>query len=510
MNRFCLTLYALLMAMLSFGQLHEQLSPLNANVELQQNKKKVYPGIFVYEVDTLGLPIQDDFSTNKFRQYNAAPGDANVTDSVFYLLEQGGTPMPVGTSFMTDPTQIITIDTTAAGNDTIYFSDLPYQVVTVYDLTQYPIIGTTDTVYPCYNIIDTAYLPSDVSDTIATTCDLVQDSVYVYFVASIDQTSAIWLDSYAYHNYRFSVSPPTLGVATFDGFDENGYPYDFSLPGSEGYADLLTSKPIDLGAHSPADSVYLSFFYQPEGYGETPEGEDSLILEINYPAMGPNTWEHVWSVPGGALQNFKQVLIPFTKPAWYTKGFRFRFKNYAVLSGSIDHWHLDYVYLNQFRTAVDTNRDDVAFVYQGSTLLDNNYLSMPLSHYATDPVGFMRDTVSVFQRNNNVGARLVGFNNMFVSHEGTLLYTVNNPATPSIAGLTNFKTQFNVALAGVVYDTSLVDSCAERYDVEFVHQTTPDDCRSNDTMRFSQVFSNYYAYDDGSAESAYGPIGTNA
>ncbi|HLP13867.1 MAG TPA: T9SS type A sorting domain-containing protein [Flavobacteriales bacterium] len=509
MNRFFITLFALFGAIRSFGQVHEQLSPLNVNVELQKNNQKVYPGIFVYEVDTLSLPIQDDFSRSKFRKYNATPTDANVTDSVFYLLEQGGAPMPVGTTFMTDPTQYITFDTLPDGSDTLYFADLPYQVVTVYDLTQYPIVGMTDTVYPCYNIIDTAYLPTS-PDTIGTTCDYTQDSVYVYFVASIDQTSAVWLDTYAYHNYRFGVNPPTLGVATFDGFDENGFPYDFTIPTSEGVGDVLTSKPINLGTHTPADSIYLSFFYQPEGYGESPEGEDSLILEVNYPALGSNTWAHVWSVPGTALQDFKQVLIPFTNPAWFTNGFRFRFKNRAVLSGSIDHWHLDYVYLNQFRSAVDTNRDDVAFRYQALTLLKNNYVSMPLTHYAMNPAGNMRDSISVLQRNNNVGGRLVGFNWMYLYHEGVLIDSVENPATPSIPGLTNFKTNFDVGLAGIVYDTALIDSCAEKWDIEFVHQTTPDECRSNDTMRFSQVFSNYYAYDDGSAESAYGPIGANS
>src|SRR6185369_6365580 len=103
-------------------------------------------------------------------------------------------------------------------------------------------------------------------------------------------------------------------------------------------------------------------------------------------------WVHVWAVPGSPLADFKQVMIPITNPLFFNAEFKIQFKNHCIISGSIDHWHLDYVYLNQFRTAADTNRDDVAFRYEGMTLLNNSYLSMPLTHYATNPVGLMRDT----------------------------------------------------------------------------------------------------------------------
>ena len=42
------------------------------------------------------------------------------------------------------------------------------------------------------------------------------------------------------------------------------------------------------------------------------------------------------------------------------------------------------------------------------------------------------------------------------------------------------------------------------YNIECILNTTPDFNRWNDTLRFTQNFDNYYAYDDGTAEGGYG------
>lgn len=492
----------------SFAQ-PESIKYLKYNTELFKEVKRTQADIYIYEVDTLSLPIMDDFSTSKFRKYNAQPGDANVSGVVFYQLMNGATPLPDTAGFTTTVTNLIEYDTLSDGTDTIYFTPLPNQSITINDLTSYPINGMSTVVYECYNIVDTVYTPRP-PDTVYFPCPVVQDSVNVYFVTSIDNSTAIWLDHYAYHNYRFPVHPPTLGVATFEGLDENGYPYDFSSPLSHGICDYLTSKPIDLSGIPLSDSVYLSFYYQPQGLNnEPPNTNDSLVLDFYNPVS--SNWEHVWAVPGpNALQDFKQVMIPLLKADYMGNNFAFRFKNYGFRCGNLNNWHLDYVFLDRFRTKNDTIRNDVAFVKQASSLLVNNLQQMPLSHFMTNPVGFMRDTISVFQRNNNNGPHLIGNNNMMVDYETTNLYTVNNPSTPSIAGYTDFKTLFDVDNAGVVFDTSYADSCWAKYQVSFTHNTTPDDCRENDTMRFEQIFANYYAYDDGTAEVTYSLIGEGA
>ncbi len=95
-----------------------------------------------------------------------------------------------------------------------------------------------------------------------------------------------WADKEAFVNSSIAYRSANHGVATLDAVDSRGnlYPNASSFPFK---ADSLTSLPIRLDslfspiakALSPADSVYFSFFYQPQG--RTPLGPDpgdSLVL----------------------------------------------------------------------------------------------------------------------------------------------------------------------------------------------------------------------------------------
>ena len=54
-----------------------------------------------------------------------------------------------------------------------------------------------------------------------------------------------WADNQAYHNYTLAVDPWSLGVVSFDGLDETGFPYQIGTTITN-YADNLTTKPIDM------------------------------------------------------------------------------------------------------------------------------------------------------------------------------------------------------------------------------------------------------------------------
>lgn len=110
----------------------------------------------------------------------------------------------------------------------------------------------------------------------------------------------LWQDDQGFVNTGFAVYPPSIGVVTLDALDAHGWIYAHAsrqpFP-----ADTLTSNPIRLDSnftqHRPmqvADSLYLSFYYQPAGAGKTypaggwqivgdaPEHSDKLILEFGY------------------------------------------------------------------------------------------------------------------------------------------------------------------------------------------------------------------------------------
>lgn len=98
-----------------------------------------------------------------------------------------------------------------------------------------------------------------------------------------------WADEYAYINTNFGYHSANRGVATLDAIDDRGrlHPNASTYPFG---ADTLTSQRIRLDSiffpvHrelTPADSIYLSFYYQPQGRANPPEPFDSLFLSFGY------------------------------------------------------------------------------------------------------------------------------------------------------------------------------------------------------------------------------------
>ena len=99
--------------------------------------------------------------------------------------------------------------------------------------------------------------------------------------------STKWTDNNVLVNDGFPLCPPNRNTATFDVLDANGRVYDYAISNAF-VAEYLTSARIRLDsimepeprALTPADSVYLSFYYQPQGNGNAPEEQDSLVLQF--------------------------------------------------------------------------------------------------------------------------------------------------------------------------------------------------------------------------------------
>ncbi len=99
----------------------------------------------------------------------------------------------------------------------------------------------------------------------------------------------IWEDRDVFVNKNAAYRSVNTGTATFDAVDDKGVPYiDADWIPFE--ADHLTSKTIRLDSIfepfpkevTAEDSIYLSFFYQPQGVGNAPEPWDTLVVEFNY------------------------------------------------------------------------------------------------------------------------------------------------------------------------------------------------------------------------------------
>ena len=335
---------------------------------------------------------------------------------------------------------------------------------------------------------------------------------------SLYPTSKYWEDEFAYINKGFGVNPPTLGVATLDGLDENGAAYANS---GSGVADYLTSKPMRLGSKTAASNVYLSFFYQPKGFGDKPESADSLVVEFKnnqgkWLSMARLQGIHD-TMPSGLIPAFLQYAIEIDEAQFLFDGFQFRFKNYASLTGSVDHWHLDYVRVTE-NTAPSYTFNDVAFMKEVQTILEN-YTSMPWRHFKNNKTdetntGYRLDLSNNFNATQNINPSQV-----IIEEPATgttilqdIILSFNEPPITlgniPIGKHTVTKEYSTTQFSDIVSNLGLFDN-EENLTINTYFIVNPSNQDGtlpatllNDTAKIETVFDNYFAYDDGSAELA--------
>ena len=490
-----------------------ELGPLTQN-HFQKSSHPLKTGTidssFIYSTDTISIPFFDDFTTNKIQQYSPDFSNPLVTSDLYYYMIDQATAMPVANDiFFTNQVTFNRFFDPAIGTftDTIFSS----QTINIADFSSFPVNYDPIDLYPPFYIYDTL-VPGDESDTVwIENPPFYQDSVRQFFMPVSDPT-LLWIDNYVYHNYRFGDHPRTLGVMTFDGLDEYGYPYAIGTT-SSGYADALTSKPIDLSGMTPADSIYISFIYQPQGFGDEPESTDSLLLEF-YDAANEQ-WNTIWADTGRSVQPFGIVHLPLLDIGYFTDAFQFRFRNYGGLSGSLDHFQLDMVYLREATPPafMDTVFKDFSFVYPINSLL-NEYTSVPWDHYQESTDNKMNETMEVVVFNGSSGPENYQDGAIDVSYagvsEGNFILQgftlaeqqINYPAL-------DFATSYHNLKSGYEFPRDLT-GVYEEFDVRVNASAQYPNYEPNDSTAFTQGFYNFYSYDDGSAEAAFGPTGVQA
>lgn len=304
-----------------------------------------------------------------------------------------------------------------------------------------------------------------------------------------------WLDREVYVNNTMCASPISRGVATFDALNERGMPYDTLNPSTVLYADSLTSVPINLSTHVPADSIYLSFFFQPAGLGFAPDAGDSLMLFF---LQKNGVWTKMWAQDGSASAPFQQVLIPVTDTQFFYGNFQFRFVNIASIDLNDDIWNLDYIRMDAGRNMNDTAINDIAFSENPSFML-NDLTYMPYRQFLANANQERASQQTVNIRNNYGTARSVVFTEVATSGATTLATFTNSSV--SIAPYSDQP------LTAPVY-TNTVPIGGQDDKVIFnnkfyINATPAGEPKDNDTIVQQQIFDNYLAYDDGTAEKSY-------
>lgn len=340
---------------------------------------------------------------------------------------------------------------------------------------------------------------------------------FAYPIGTIYPSCSKWQDNHVFINGDMAYNPPSIGVATFDGLSPDGSPYNINGSVATGTpADTLTSQYLDLSGKTASNAIYLSFFYQKQGLGDRPEEQDSLILEFKDTS---NTWVPVWSEAGVDDSISSQVILPFKQEyiaidsAYYLyNGFQFRFRNLASVTGSNDHWHLDYVMLDENRT---NNADplhptygsyaDVTFTHRPTTPLKDDLTAMPWTHFDDATCWATELTIQNYNRNHSQVATLdrrCMVDEILPNTSSLLIEGI--PAVGAYAPSPNTGDSLTHTIVGS-YNT-LSPTATTTLETTYTilnpagFQSNPI-FELNDTVRTRTVLDNYFAYDDGTAET---------
>ncbi|WP_181308189.1 T9SS type A sorting domain-containing protein [Rufibacter sp. XAAS-G3-1] len=303
---------------------------------------------------------------------------------------------------------------------------------------------------------------------------------------------------------RLAANPPSIYAASFDGLNAEGQPYGNST--AVGPTDTLTSKPLNLSTLQPQDSLYLSFYWQAGGLVDAPDFSSSNLYSLQLEFKEANgTWNSVWSQRGtGRSTMFAPVMVALRESRYLYNGFQFRWVSSGRQSGLRDVWHVDYAYLDRNRRQGQLQTYDVALTQRLPSLLQR-YSAMPIWQFLESPTGETRQQVGSELANlSNVPAALswrAYVKNLTTSAVDTFL----RGSAPVNAGV---RTPITAAPP-----SAFLSSQNQPYSLEtvlFLNTKEPNFyTRYNDTLRRRTDLQDFYAYDDGSAETGFSyPSGT--
>ena len=330
-------------------------------------------------------------------------------------------------------------------------------------------------------------------------------------------------------------------TAVFDGAKADGSPHGLgALP--EGEADSLISWPFDLSNYSEVNSIYLSFYWQLAGLGERPDESEDDLLSIYFKNKA-GLWDLVSLIPDDTDQSrvgfnnidpseFHHHLIKIQDEKYFHKGFQFKFVNHAKQTGFYDLWLLDHVYLG----TVDLNfAEEVVYAdhaYRDADLNPlNDFTAIPLIHLKDlDLALYWRDSVSVGFHNYTRGTTpglehyVHGFVGEKNSQTDTLKPLLNSlsyepihfPLFPDKSYLINNKLLDRDSL---IFGQNIRMAFTASYiPTDIPNKILPDTAHlrnhcciynsdTNNAFRQKFLLSDYYAYDDGTAERMYSVTG---
>lgn len=323
-------------------------------------------------------------------------------------------------------------------------------------------------------------------------------------------------------NNTLGQNAPTQGVATFDGLRFTGQAHSMSA-NFNGAGDSLVSHPIDLSTVSSfnRNTVYLSFYWQARGFGEIPDEDDSLRLQLLAKIDTNLVWESRWMQRGG-LENVKDRFtfedIQINEDKFFHEDFRIKFQSFSSLKGPFDTWNIDYVYLNENRS----NNDSV-FIDRSPSVspgpLFGTYYQVTATAFFNNPERVLSpQIISISNLNNqpqpaDVRYSIINENTQEVYlnyqlpdiglHGAGEIKLAEGP-DPQAVGVNIPPFEGDSLVISSTFLHSTGDSLLYEINAQNERIYSSINLRVNDTLRNFYTLHDTYAYDDGVAEFASG------
>ncbi|NVO32808.1 hypothetical protein [Hymenobacter lapidiphilus] len=305
-------------------------------------------------------------------------------------------------------------------------------------------------------------------------------------------------------NNRYPRRPISRNVATLDGLDGQGRPR--GAIGRVGDADSLTSQPIDLSGLLPTDKVYLSFFWQAGTRRGRPESGGTRPIALYVEFRNRNgLWDQVWQLNSpGDTTNFRFKALPLDKEGYLHGNFQFRIRTSGYLYNARDAWSVDYVRLDRNRSATDSTFRDIATSRALASAL-RRYTAMPVNQFNANPTGELatRNAGTAATTANNLDA---GPAPTPITWLGLLDVLPDNTTSIFLRGNASLDAgirQFPIAGNPSTPTVPLTPAAKQlRQRVVLITNETDPRTLANDTASRRTDLSDYFAYDDGTAEAS--------
>ena len=194
-------------------------------------------------------------------------------------------------------------------------------------------------------------------------------------------------------------------------------------------------------------------------------------------------------------------MIALTDTQFLHSGFQFRFINKASMGLNDDVWNIDYIRMNIGRNKFDTAINDVGLYTNTYKPTERLIHQCPYRQYLSNASAERASKFKSMIKNNfSTAQNIANFGYSAYTSPSSIGLSSDAGSNKNIASKASAEVEFNTyssTPSSGYYDQMIFEN---KY---YLQAPVGDANKENDTIIGQQIFDNYLAYDDGTAEMSY-------